>query len=94
VFAQAKCLVLGTTAKQYHTFANAVCICTSSAGQLQVNYKNVMKQYGLGPNGGILTACNLFATRFDQVSRATSTQTQLHVYTPCILQQIPVCQML
>eukprot|EP00775_Hariotina_reticulata_P004694 gene4694-4946_t len=32
-----------------------------------VNYKNVMKQYGLGPNGGILTSCNLFATRFDQV---------------------------
>jgi hypothetical protein len=28
-----------------------------------------MKQYGLGPNGGILTACNLFATRFDQVRR-------------------------
>lgn len=35
---------------------------------VQVNYKNVMKQYGLGPNGGILTACNLFATRFDQAS--------------------------
>jgi hypothetical protein len=34
---------------------------------LQVNYKNVMKHYGLGPNGGILTASNLFATRFDQV---------------------------
>lgn len=34
---------------------------------VQVNYKNVMKQYGLGPNGGILTASNLFATRFDQV---------------------------
>lgn len=32
-----------------------------------VNYKEVMKQYGLGPNGGILTALNLFATRFDQV---------------------------
>eukprot|EP00959_Pyramimonas_sp_CCMP1952_P412976 8653922-Pyramimonas_sp.AAC.1 len=32
-----------------------------------VDYKNVMKQYKLGPNGGILTACNLFATRFDQV---------------------------
>ncbi|WPT13846.1 GPN-loop GTPase QQT2 [Picochlorum sp. SENEW3] len=32
-----------------------------------VNYKNVMKQYNLGPNGGILTALNLFATRFDQV---------------------------
>lgn len=33
----------------------------------QVNYKNVMKQYELGPNGGILTSLNLFATRFDQV---------------------------
>lgn len=33
----------------------------------QVKYKNVMKQYNLGPNGGILTSCNLFATRFDQV---------------------------
>ena len=26
-----------------------------------------MKQYGLGPNGAILTSLNLFATRFDQV---------------------------
>ena len=34
---------------------------------MQVNYKNVMKQYSLGPNGGILTSLNLFATRFDQV---------------------------
>ena len=33
-----------------------------------VNYKEVMKQYKLGPNGGILTALNLFATRFEQVS--------------------------
>ena len=32
-----------------------------------VNYKEVMKQYQLGPNGGILTSLNLFATRFDQV---------------------------
>ncbi|GIL85555.1 hypothetical protein Vretimale_13346 [Volvox reticuliferus] len=32
-----------------------------------VKYKNVMRQYNLGPNGGILTSCNLFATRFDQV---------------------------
>ena len=32
-----------------------------------VNYKEVMTQYGLGPNGGILTSLNLFATRFDQV---------------------------
>lgn len=32
-----------------------------------VNYKEVMKQYSLGPNGGILTALNLFTTKFDQV---------------------------
>lgn len=32
-----------------------------------VNYREVMKQYSLGPNGGILTALNLFATRFEQV---------------------------
>jgi GTPase SAR1 family protein len=32
-----------------------------------VNYKEVMNSYGLGPNGGILTSLNLFATRFDQV---------------------------
>lgn len=32
-----------------------------------VNYREVMKQYALGPNGGILTALNLFATKFDQV---------------------------
>jgi hypothetical protein len=27
----------------------------------------VMKQYKLGPNGGILTSLNLFATKFDKV---------------------------
>jgi len=32
-----------------------------------VKYKQVMKQFGLGPNGGIVTALNLFATKFDQV---------------------------
>ncbi|EIW77732.1 XPA-binding protein 1 [Coniophora puteana RWD-64-598 SS2] len=32
-----------------------------------VNYAEVMKQYNLGPNGGILTALNLFTTKFDQV---------------------------
>jgi len=32
-----------------------------------VNYKEVMKQYELGPNGGIVTSLNLFATKFDQV---------------------------
>jgi GPN-loop GTPase len=32
-----------------------------------VNYKEVMKQYALGPNGAIITSLNLFSTRFDQV---------------------------
>ena len=32
-----------------------------------VNYKEVMKQYSLGPNGAIVTSLNLFATKFDQV---------------------------
>ena len=32
-----------------------------------VNYSQVMKTYNLGPNGGILTALNLFTTKFDQV---------------------------
>ncbi|KAM6463551.1 GPN-loop GTPase 1 [Liasis olivaceus] len=34
-----------------------------------VKYKEVMKQYALGPNGGIVTSLNLFATRFDQVMK-------------------------
>jgi len=32
-----------------------------------VDYKQVMKEYGLGPNGAIVTSLNLFSTRFDQV---------------------------
>ncbi|ESL06104.1 XPA-interacting protein [Trypanosoma rangeli SC58] len=32
-----------------------------------VNYKEVMRQYRLGPNGAIMTALNLFATKFHQV---------------------------
>lgn len=32
-----------------------------------VHYKEVMKQFNLGPNGGILTSLNLFATKFDEV---------------------------
>ncbi|KAI9674748.1 MAG: hypothetical protein M1817_001652 [Caeruleum heppii] len=32
-----------------------------------VNYKEVMKQYHLGPNGGILTSLNLFTTKIDQI---------------------------
>ena len=32
-----------------------------------MKYKEVMKQYGLGPNGAIMTSLNLFSTKFDQV---------------------------
>mmetsp|Transcript_7037 Transcript_7037/g.25937 ORF Transcript_7037/g.25937 Transcript_7037/m.25937 type:complete len:334 (-) Transcript_7037:137-1138(-) len=32
-----------------------------------VKYKQVMEQYGLGPNGAIITSLNLFSTRIDQV---------------------------
>jgi len=32
-----------------------------------VNYREVMTQYNLGPNGGIMTSLNLFATKIDQV---------------------------
>ena len=32
-----------------------------------VDYKQVMKQHKLGPNGAIMTSLNLFCTKFDQV---------------------------
>jgi GTPase SAR1 family protein len=32
-----------------------------------VKYKEVMKQYKLGPNGAIVTSLNLFSTKFPQV---------------------------
>lgn len=41
-----------------------------------VNYKEVMRQYKLGPNGGILTCLNLFTTRFDQVLEALEKREQ------------------
>mmetsp|Transcript_15425 Transcript_15425/g.19743 ORF Transcript_15425/g.19743 Transcript_15425/m.19743 type:complete len:379 (+) Transcript_15425:173-1309(+) len=41
-----------------------------------VNYKEVMKQYKLGPNGAIMTSLNLFATRFDQVMHILEQRSQ------------------
>jgi len=32
-----------------------------------VKYKQVMKNYGLGPNGAIVTALNLYTTKFHQL---------------------------
>eukprot|EP00794_Sanderia_malayensis_P009147 gene9147-10120_t len=48
-----------------------------------VNYKEVMKQYNLGPNGGIMTSLNLFATKFDQVM--TYIEKRSHEYEYVIL---------
>ncbi|XP_061670048.1 GPN-loop GTPase 1 [Syngnathoides biaculeatus] len=45
-----------------------------------VNYKEVMKQYGLGPNGAIVTSLNLFATRFDQVMQFIEKKQHNHRY--------------
>ena len=41
-----------------------------------INYKEVMKQYNLGPNGGILTSLNLFSTKIDQVIALLEKRTQ------------------
>ena len=37
-----------------------------------VDYKGVMKQYELGPNGAIVTSLNLFSTKFDDVLKFVS----------------------
>lgn len=45
-----------------------------------VNYKEVMKQYGLGPNGGIVTTLNLYTTKFDQVMEFVDKAGKEHDY--------------
>ncbi|XP_074597813.1 GPN-loop GTPase 1 [Brevipalpus obovatus] len=45
-----------------------------------VKYKAIMKQYGLGPNGGIITSLNLFSTRFDQVMKLLEKREKDHKY--------------
>lgn len=47
-----------------------------------VNYKEVMKSYNLGPNGGILTSLNLFATKIDQVLDLLEKRTALDPTKP------------
>jgi len=43
-----------------------------------VNYKSVMKEYKLGPNGAILTSANLFATRFDKALSIFESRSKEH----------------
>ncbi|KAL0118606.1 hypothetical protein PUN28_009346 [Cardiocondyla obscurior] len=45
-----------------------------------VNYKEVMKQYKLGPNGGIVTSLNLFTTKFHQVIELINKANKDHNY--------------
>lgn len=46
-----------------------------------VNYKEVMKQYKLGPNGAIVTSLNLFSTKFPEVIKFIENSNHEH----CIL---------
>lgn len=48
-----------------------------------VDYKEVMRQYGLGPNGAILTSLNLFATKFDQVVELLDRRAEELECVPC-----------
>lgn len=48
-----------------------------------INYKEVMKQYKLGPNGGIVTALNLFSTKFEKVLELIGKSADNHKY--CII---------
>ncbi|KAL8736152.1 MAG: hypothetical protein Q9166_000307 [cf. Caloplaca sp. 2 TL-2023] len=47
-----------------------------------LNYKEVMKEYNLGPNGGILTSLNIFATKIDQVMGILEKRTTPNPETP------------
>ncbi|XP_053674508.1 GPN-loop GTPase 1 [Anopheles nili] len=48
-----------------------------------VKYKEVMKRYNLGPNGGIVTALNLFSTKFGKVIELIEKAQDTHEY--CII---------
>lgn len=45
-----------------------------------INYKRVMKEYELGPNGAIITSLNLFATKFDQLVSIMEAKKEIHKY--------------
>ncbi len=47
-----------------------------------LDYKEVMREYNLGPNGGILTSLNIFATKVDQVMAILEKRTTRNADTP------------
>lgn len=46
-----------------------------------LNYKEVMREYNLGPNGGILTSMNIFATKIDQIINILEKRTSPNLET-------------
>ena len=58
-----------------------------------VKYKQVMSQYGLGPNGGIVTSLNLFSTRFDQVMGFIEERAPECKYTAMLATLLQLCSM-
>lgn len=48
-----------------------------------IDYKEVMKTYKLGPNGGIVTALNLFSTKFQDVIDLIAKSDKSHKY--CVI---------
>ena len=47
-----------------------------------LNYKEVMREYNLGPNGGIVTSLNIFATKIDQIINILEKRTAPNLETP------------
>lgn len=47
-----------------------------------LNYKEVMREYNLGPNGGIVTSLNIFATKIDQIINILEKRTSPNPETP------------
>ncbi|XP_065159680.1 GPN-loop GTPase 1 [Atheta coriaria] len=63
--------MLGSTQNQYAVNLDPACANLPFFANIDirdtVKYKEVMKQYKLGPNGAIVTSLNLFATKFPSV---------------------------
>ena len=47
-----------------------------------LNYKEIMREYNLGPNGGIVTSLNIFATKIDQIINILEKRTASNLEPP------------
>jgi GTPase SAR1 family protein len=50
-----------------------------------INYKKVMENYNLGPNGAIVTSLNLFSTKIDQVLKIVSNSSKEKNFKNCLI---------